>query len=226
MMELRSSSKLKTADTNEQAVLASGTTETSNSFILPTNDTIRTAAKNAENRIILNNNQFQSFGVNSSSGKESSQHSNLCDFQLVTTVLETEVAVNKIINSCEEERSVLVVDCEGVNLSAEGELTLIQVAFHSEGKVQCVIFDVKLICGEYEKQEKFEALRSLLESNVEKVIHDVHMDAAALKHQFNCDIRNVLDTQLVFELFTGTMLGSLSAFLDWSDLPPHPNKKK
>ena len=89
-----------------------------------------------------------------------------------------------------------------------------------------MIFDVKLICGEYEKQEKFEALRSLLESNVEKVIHDVHMDAAALKHQFNCQINNVIDTQLVLEYYTGKMLGSMGNFLEWCNVPPHPTKKE
>ena len=108
----------------------------------------------------------------------------------------------------------MVIDCEGVNLSAEGELTLLQATFHSEGKVECVIFDVKLICGDYEKQDNFEDLRSLLVTHIEKVLHDVHMDAAALKHQFNCQINNVIDTQLVLEYYTGKMLGSMGNFLE------------
>ena len=124
----------------------------------------------------------------------------------VATQKEDETSVGKIMNACKKEDSLLVLDCEGVNLSAEGELTLLQVAFYFEGKIQCVVFDVKLICGEHDKVKNFEVLLPLLEREIDKVFHDVHMDAAALKHQFNCEIINVLDTQLVLEYFTGKSL--------------------
>ena len=93
-------------------------------------------------------------------------------------------------------------------------------------RVKCIVFDVKSICGEYDKLENFQVLVPLLESNVLKVVHDVHMDAAALKFQYNCVLENVIDTQLVLEYFTGKMLGSLNSFLEWCNVPPHPNKKE
>ena len=99
----------------------------------------------------------------------------------VATRKEAEISVGKIINACKKEDSLLVFDCEGVNLSAEGELTLLQVAFYFEGKIQCVVFDVKLICGEHDKVKNFEVLRPLLESEIEKIVYFVHMDAAALR---------------------------------------------
>jgi hypothetical protein len=114
-MELRSSSKLKTANTNKHEVLVSSTTETSSYFLLPTNVTIRTAAHFFEHLKDLNINPFKSCGLSNSSAKETNQHSNVCDFQLVTTILKAEVAVNKIMHSSNRERSVLVVGCEGVN---------------------------------------------------------------------------------------------------------------
>ena len=119
-----------------------------------------------------------------------------------------------------------MMDCEGVNLSAEGELTLVQMAYECEENVQCVIFDIKLLCGEERKKDCFTVLHPIFESDIIKVIHDVHMDAAAIKHQYDCELKNVLDTQLVYEFFTGEMLGSMGAFLKWMDVPPHPTKKE
>ena len=65
----------------------------------------------------------------------------VCMFTLVTTVSQAKVEVQRILYAC-SEKSLLVIDCEGVNLSAEGELTLIQVAFHFDGRVQCAVFDL------------------------------------------------------------------------------------
>ena len=91
----------------------------------------------------------------------------------------------------------------------------------------CIVFDVKSICGNSDKSANFSVLKPLLESStIQKVVHDVHMDAAALKHQLNCQLKNVLDTQLVLEYFTGKMLGSMGDVLTWCNVPPHPNKKE
>ena len=50
------------------------------------------------------------------------------------------------------------------------------------------------------------------------------MDSAALQHQFGVRMKNCLDTQLVLEYMTGTMLTNLGTVLETSGVPPHPNK--
>jgi len=137
---------------------------------------------------------------------------------VITTVLMAESKVIEIM----ETSALCAFDCEGINLSATGELTLIQVAYPILGKVRCVIFDVKSLCRN--SKEDINVLKPLLEGNVQKVCHDVHMDAAALKHQFDITLSNVIDTQLVFEYLTGKMLGGMAEFLRWCEVPDHPNK--
>eukprot|EP00392_Amoebophrya_sp_AT5.2_P002517 g2522.t1 len=160
---------------------------------------------------------------------------------------------------------LIALDCEGVNLSANGPLTLLQLAYRNEqGVVVALIFDVLALeeelrrdrdrditplkgdversrsslhqcglaalvqgswklafCGETETQagsgsssgsgsasacaaDGDEALLPII------LIHDCHMDAAALQHQFDIPLRHnanaprrLIDTQLVLDSETG-----------------------
>jgi len=122
---------------------------------------------------------------------------------------------------------VVALDCEGVNLSATGELTLVQVAFslctgefsrsaagELTPKVESYVklFDVCAL-GE----AGLHAIGDVLEAKTPiKIVHDVHNDAAALKAQFGISLRGVFDTQLAYESTHGKMLSSVAEVLqEW-----------
>lgn len=122
----------------------------------------------------------------------------------------------------------VALDCEGVNLSATGELTLLQVAFSlhngefslsATGErtplLECYVklFDVCAL-----GQTGMDAISEVLEAQAPiKVVHDVHNDAASLKAQFGINLTGVFDTQLAYEATQGKMLSSLSEVLQqWS----------
>jgi len=151
---------------------------------------------------------------------------NVGGFKYITSVESAEIEVARITRLCSQDKSMLILDCEGINLSAEGELTLLQVAFSADGKEECTIFDVKQMCGVNNRLQKFKPLKKLLENDIVKVVHDVHMDAAAINQQFSSKICNVIDTQLVLEYFNGKMLGSIGEFLDWCNVPRPQIKKE
>jgi len=96
---------------------------------------------------------------------------------------------------------VVAVDCEGVSLSKEGRLCLIQVA--TPKKVY--LFDV-LKGGDRLFVER--GLRNLLESNkVMKVMHDCRKDSEALYFQYDVSLRGVWDSQIAY-----TVLSQLKGF--------------
>lgn len=96
---------------------------------------------------------------------------------------------------------VVAVDCEGVSLSKEGRLCLIQVA--TPKKVY--LFDV-LKGGERLFFDR--GLRYLLESNkIVKVMHDCRKDSEALYFQYDVTLRGVWDSQIAY-----TVLSQLKGF--------------
>lgn len=91
---------------------------------------------------------------------------------------------------------VVAVDCEGVNLSKEGRLCLIQVA--TPKKVY--LFDV-LKGGERLFFDR--GLRYLLESNkIVKVMHDCRKDSEALYFQYDVTLRGVWDSQIAYTVLS------------------------
>ena len=52
------------------------------------------------------------------------------------------------------------------------------------------------------------------------------MDVAALTHQLDVTINDVLDTQIMYEILTGSMFGSLNDVLSFYQIESHPNKKE
>jgi len=91
---------------------------------------------------------------------------------------------------------VVAVDCEGVNLSKDGKLCLIQVA--TPKKVY--LFDI-LKGGERLFYDR--GLRYLLESNkIVKVMHDCRKDSEALYFQYNVTLKGVWDSQVAYAVLS------------------------
>mmetsp|Transcript_25620 Transcript_25620/g.42135 ORF Transcript_25620/g.42135 Transcript_25620/m.42135 type:complete len:468 (-) Transcript_25620:122-1525(-) len=94
----------------------------------------------------------------------------------------------RIIESA-TKNGAIVVDCEGVSLSREGELCLIQI-FVETGLV--VLFDICSL-----GPSAFDCdLRQLLEGPIWKIMHDCRQDSDALFHQFGVRLQHVFDTQV------------------------------
>ena len=136
--------------------------------------------------------------------------------------------INDILRHAKEK--MCVFDCEGVNLSATGELTLLQIAYESSltNNIECVIFDIlslKKITkdgGEVNKGLLKSSLQKLFGNNeFKKYAHDFRMDIAALSHQLGISANNIFDTQIMYELCTGNMFGSLNSFLKLCEIEEH-----
>ena len=94
------------------------------------------------------------------------------------------------LKSLKSNANLLAVDCEGVNLSRKGELTIVTVATEEKA----FIFDVIKL-----KQAMFdEGLRDILEDKSrEKLMFDCRQDADSLWHQYQVKLTGVLDVQLL-----------------------------
>ncbi len=90
----------------------------------------------------------------------------------------------------------IAVDCEGVNLSRDGPLTLLQI-----GTPKAVyLFDISTLKKQY-GDAFVTPLRTVLESRtIVKVMHDCRRDGEALYYQCNINLRAVRDTQLLYAM--------------------------
>lgn len=110
--------------------------------------------------------------------------------KVISNVKESTFVTDAILKSSLNSQVVLSFDCEGVNLGAKGQLTLLEIG---TTKGEAFIFDV-LSCPEMITEG---GLKTLLESeNVIKVIHDCRNDSGNLFNQFNILMKNVFDTQV------------------------------
>ncbi|XP_021372132.1 piRNA biogenesis protein EXD1-like [Mizuhopecten yessoensis] len=93
-----------------------------------------------------------------------------------------------------KSQNLLAVDCEGVNLSRLGELTLLTIAT----KAEVFIVDIQKL-----GQAAFDnGLREVLEDNsIEKLMFDCRQDSDSLWHQFKVKLAGVLDIQLLEIMF-------------------------
>lgn len=111
--------------------------------------------------------------------------------KIITKSKEGEELISEIV----KRGCTVAIDCEGVNLSSSGTVTLLQVAVMPEvahAMPKTYIFDV-LVNPDFLAN----GLRTLCESEaVVKVIHDVRNDSAALFFQHQITLRNVFDTQI------------------------------
>jgi len=114
---------------------------------------------------------------------------------LAATDIEVVDTVNRCSSVCEEllRQTEIAVDLEGEELSRHGPLCILQVAVR-DGRV--FLFDVIQLGREGFDQ----GLRQLLESDqVSKLFFDCRCDADALYYQFELQLRNVLDMQVLRE---------------------------
>ena len=116
------------------------------------------------------------------------------DYKLVNNDPSLKVAISELRQKI-EHNALLAVDCEGVDLSRKGTLTIITVA--TEEKVY--IFDV-LELGK--RATVRSGLREILDNNsCTKLMFDCRQDSDALWHQLNVRLTGVLDLQLLEILY-------------------------
>lgn len=142
--------------------------------------------------------------------------------QYITTLNHAVAAVEQLCHA-----AVVAIDCEGVGLSATGELTLLQIAFSFQQRLTVCVFDaVALGMGLRVLHRVLEEPRPL------KLFHDIRQDAAALHRQFGITLRGVLDSQMAYMMCDATSrpVGAppvcigLNAFLRWCEVPGNDRK--
>jgi exonuclease 3'-5' domain-containing protein 1 len=106
----------------------------------------------------------------------------------------------KVVSSFEDENfmecaaslrqtTLLALDCEGVNLCRYGELSLVQLASNDT----CFLFDV---FGKSPEDPLILFLKEVIEGKgMTKIVHDCRMDADALAHLLNINLKQCHDTQ-------------------------------
>ncbi|RZC37667.1 uncharacterized protein BDFB_011183 [Asbolus verrucosus] len=94
-----------------------------------------------------------------------------------------------------DDKVVVGLDCEGINLGVKGQLTLVQVATMTGFSY---VFDLISCPGMIEA-----GLKKLLESaDVIKIVHDCRNDSVNLYNQYNITLRTVFDTQAAHAVLT------------------------
>ena len=107
----------------------------------------------------------------------------------------------EIVANIMKNSSYVGLDCEGVNLGASGQITLVQLAYMPSSEPNAIVpkiclFDV-LLNPDFLKN----CLKQLLESEkVIKVIHDVRNDSSCLHSQYGITINNIFDTQVAHSI--------------------------
>jgi len=91
------------------------------------------------------------------------------------------------------KQTLLSVDCEGVNLSRNGKLCLVQIATEKD----TFLFDV-LALGDTTFVAGIGSI--LQDEDILKVMHDCRADSDALFHQHQIALNNVFDTQIAHAL--------------------------
>lgn len=111
------------------------------------------------------------------------------NFKIIDSTDELKKSVSEI-QAYSKDNKHLAVDCEGINLSRTGKLTILTIAT----KDKVYIFDVlKLGRSGFD-----EGLRNILEDkSIEKLLFDCRNDADSLWHQFSVKLNGVLDLQLL-----------------------------
>ena len=116
------------------------------------------------------------------------------DYKLVDNDSSLKDAISELEQKMAHS-TLLAVDCEGVNLSREGALTIITVA--TEEKVY--IFDVLELGKSIVRQSRLGHI--LEDQSCTKLTFDCRQDSDALLHQFNVKLAGVLDLQLLEILY-------------------------
>nr|XP_022901786.1 uncharacterized protein LOC111414625 [Onthophagus taurus] len=165
--------------------------------------------------------------------------------RVICTIKECQMVIDPLINSNKkarlngnfdsglvwpftEDKVVVAVDCEGINLGLKGQLTLIQIATMT-GFVY--VFDLVSCPGMIDY-----GLKSLLEHpDVIKIIHDCRNDSVNLFRQYDITLRSVFDTQAAHAVLTYQETGrpvykaksvALNALCECYGVPTNPIKEQ
>lgn len=107
----------------------------------------------------------------------------------------------KVVETELKNHNILSIDCEGIFLSKEGQLTLIQIATPNR---DVFIFDIlkggSLMFMGLDNNSK--GLKFILENNkILKVIHDCRSDWESLLHQYEVRLHNFIDSQEIYFVY-------------------------
>jgi exonuclease 3'-5' domain-containing protein 1 len=107
----------------------------------------------------------------------------------IDTEEKLSIAIEEIRQAIQKGETI-AVDCEGVELSRFGSVTLVNIAVRG----QVYLIDIlKIGSAAYDR-----GLRSILEDkSIKKLMFDCREDADALKHLYNVRLDGVLDVQLL-----------------------------
>lgn len=107
----------------------------------------------------------------------------------------------------------LVVDVEAVDLSREGDVSLVSIAT----RTHCYLFDV-LDCTSITDNTICYLKRLLEDESKKKVVHDCRMDSDALEHICKVRIKNVHDTSCFHTVLHGEKEVSLNNLLAYYNI--------
>jgi exonuclease 3'-5' domain-containing protein 1 len=111
-----------------------------------------------------------------------------------TTVISTEDDNLSLARDVLESACLLALDCEGIDLTREGTLCIVQLSTDQ----QCFLFDVM---GIDINSEIALFLKEILEKDtIVKIIHDCKIDSDVLYHQLGITLAGVHDTQACHEI--------------------------
>jgi ribonuclease D len=115
-----------------------------------------------------------------------------------------------------EGASIVALDIEGVDLSRDGQISLVQLAASPES---CFLLD---LLKKTKDDPLVNWLRIILESNdILKVIHDCRIDADALRHILGIELRNIHDTSCWHFKLTGKEDVNLNTVLTENSIRPN-----
>lgn len=143
-----------------------------------------------------NTNSQRRYNKNISTNNSVNNNSEATILSNTRIITKTKIG-DSIINDIIENKQIIAVDCEGVNLGVKGTVTLVQIAILPP-KDMPFIFPKIYLFDVFINPEFLEgSLKKLLESEeIIKIIHDVRNDAAALYFQHGIILKNVFDTQV------------------------------
>lgn len=155
-----------------------------------------------ENKAIFKNNSFLSFNNDKldlliEKNKITIDSSTIRNLYLIENIQQT----IKIVETVLKYQSIIAFDCEGIFLSKDGQLTLIQIALEN-GDVY--IFDIlkggSLMFSGYDCFNQ--GLKSILESSkILKIVHDCRSDWESLLYQYEIRIHNFIDSQELYFVY-------------------------
>jgi ribonuclease D len=104
-------------------------------------------------------------------------------------LIKTTDDLNNFLSKC-ENKTVIAIDLEGIDLSRIGKISLVTVSFNNEN----FIFD---ILNEELNKEQLPIIKNIFEdTNILKIIHDCRTDSDVLYHLLNIKLTNVFDTSV------------------------------